>query len=35
MSRYIPNTNDERQKMLKEIGYSSIEELFGGYSRRN
>lgn len=29
MSRYIPNTNDERQKMLKEIGYSSIEELFG------
>ena len=29
MSRYIPNTKDERQKMLKEIGYSSIEELFG------
>ena len=29
MSRYIPNTQDERQKMLEEIGYSSIEELFG------
>ena len=34
MSRYIPNTQDERQKMLEEIGYSSIEELWG-YSKGN
>ena len=29
MSRYIPNTDKQREDMLKEIGYTSIEELFG------
>lgn len=29
MSRYIPNTKDEQKRMLEEIGYSSIDELFG------
>ena len=29
MSRYIPNTQEQQKKMLEEIGYSSIEELFG------
>ncbi|HZJ82592.1 MAG TPA: aminomethyl-transferring glycine dehydrogenase subunit GcvPA [Clostridia bacterium] len=28
MSRYIPNTREQREDMLKEIGYSSIEDLF-------
>ncbi|HZJ57829.1 MAG TPA: aminomethyl-transferring glycine dehydrogenase subunit GcvPA [Clostridia bacterium] len=29
MSRYIPNTKTQQQAMLKEIGYTSIGELFG------
>ena len=29
MSRYIPNTKTQQKEMLEEIGYSSIEELFG------
>ena len=28
MGSYVPNTLEERQEMLKEIGYSSIEDLF-------
>ena len=28
MGSYVPNTLEERQEMLKEIGYSSIENLF-------
>lgn len=28
MSRYIPNTREEREAMLEEIGYSSIQDLF-------
>lgn len=28
MHRYIPNTNTDREEMLKEIGKSSIEDLF-------
>ena len=27
MGSYVPNTLEERQEMLKEIGYSSIENL--------
>ena len=27
MGSYVPNTLEERQEMLKEIGYSSIEDL--------
>ena len=28
MGSYVPNTLEERKKMLREIGYSSIEDLF-------
>ena len=28
MGSYVPNTLEERKKMLQEIGYSSIEDLF-------
>ena len=28
MGSYVSNTLEERQEMLKEIGYSSIEDLF-------
>lgn len=28
MGSYVPNTLEERQEMLKEIGYNSIEDLF-------
>lgn len=28
MTRYIGNTNDDREQMLKEIGYDSIDSLF-------
>ena len=28
MARYIGNTNDDRDKMLKEIGYKDIKSLF-------
>jgi glycine dehydrogenase subunit 1 len=29
MSKYIPNTKTQQKRMLDEMGYSSIEELFG------
>ena len=29
MGSYVPNTKDERQKMLEEIGFSSMNDLFG------
>ena len=28
MGSYVPNTKEQRQEMLKEIGYWSIEDLF-------
>ena len=35
MGSYVPNTLEERQEMLKEIGYSSIEDLFNSDMRTN
>ena len=35
MGSYVPNTLEERKKMLQEIGYSSIEDLFAHYSGRS
>ena len=32
MGSYVPNTLEERQEMLKEIGYSSIEGSVRTYS---
>ena len=28
MQRYIPNTGEQQEEMLRDIGVSSIEELF-------
>ena len=35
MGSYVPNTLEERKKMLQEIGYSSIEDLFAHISGRS
>ena len=32
MGSYVPNTLEERQEMLKEIGYNSIEDSVRTYS---
>ena len=33
MGSYVPNTLEERKKMLQELGYSSIEDLFAHSGR--
>lgn len=34
MSRYIPNTRKQQKDMVRDIGYSSIEELFGDIPKK-
>ncbi len=34
MGSYVPNTKEERQEMLKEIGFQTMDDLFRTYSGR-
>ena len=34
MGSYVPNTKEQRQEMLKEIGFQSIDDLFAQFRQK-